>query len=71
MPGTYTRFLSFERLAAKGEDGAVIVKLMMACNDMTIANLALTDWKQPQPQERRDLEVGARMYFVQIGRAHV
>jgi len=40
MPGTSTRFMSFERLAAKGADGAVIVKLMMACNDMTIAKLA-------------------------------
>ena len=71
MLGTSTKFLSFERLAAKGGDGAVIVKLMMACNDMTLANLALTDWKQPQPQERRDLEVGARMYFVRIELAHL
>jgi len=71
MPGTSTRFMSFERLAAKGADGEVIVKLMMACNDMTIANLALTDWKQPQPQERRDLETGARMYFVRIELAHL
>ena len=71
MPGTSTRFLNFERLAAKGADGAVIVKLMMACNDMTLANLALTDWKKPQPLERRDLEVGARLYFVRIELAHL
>ena len=71
MPGSSTRFLTFERLAAKGPDGAVIVKLMMACNDMTIGNLALDDWKQPQPRERLDLEAGARMYFVRIQLAHL
>ena len=71
MPGTSTKFLSFERLAAKGTDSAIVVKLMMACNDMTLANLALTDWKGAQPKERRDLEVGARMYFVRIELAHL
>ena len=71
MPGTSTRFLNFERLAARGADAAVVVKLMMACNDLTLANLALSDWKQPQPEQRRDLEVGARTYFVRIELAHL
>ena len=49
----------------------MIVKLMMACNDMTIANLSLSDWKREQPRERRDLQVGALLYFVRVELSHL
>lgn len=71
MTGTATLIFDFERLAAHGPDAAVVVKLMMACNDMALANLSLSDWKENQPWTRRDLQVGARLYFVRMELAHL
>jgi hypothetical protein len=71
MTGTSTRIVDFEKLAARGPDAAVVVKLMMTCNDMTLANLSLTDWKREQPRDRRDLQIGARLYFVRLELAHL
>lgn len=71
MTGTSTLIVDFEKLASRGPSGSVVVKLMMACNDMTIANLALADWTEEQPRTRRDLQVGARLYFVRVELAHL
>jgi len=71
MTGTATLIVDFERLASRGADGAVVAKLMMACNDMTIANLSLSDWKEEQSQDRRDLQVGARLYFIRLELSHL
>ena len=71
MAGTSTRIVDFNNLATRGPEAAAVVKLMMACNDMTIANLSLSDWKREQRRDRRDLQVGARLYFVRIELAHL
>jgi hypothetical protein len=71
MASTSTRQVHFDRLQAKGPDAAVVVKLMMACNDMTLANQALDDWKRAQPRERRDRQLAACMYFVRVELAHL
>jgi hypothetical protein len=68
---TLTRQVRFDRLQSRGADAAVVVKLMMACNDLAIANQALDDWKQSQPKERREQEIGARMYFVRLELSHL
>lgn len=47
------RQVRFDRLRSKG-DAATIVKLMMACNDLTLANQALDDWKRTDAKDRRD-----------------
>ena len=68
---TSTRQVHFDRLHARGPDAAVVIKLMMACNDLSLANQALDDWKKDQPRERRQREIGARMYFVRVELAHL
>ncbi len=41
------RQVRFEQLQNKGRNAAIVVKLMMACNDLSLANQALDDWKRP------------------------
>ena len=55
----------------RGPSAVTIIKLMMACNDMSLANQALTDWKKAQPLMKRSRQVGARMYFVRTQLAHL
>jgi hypothetical protein len=68
---TSTRVVRFDRLKLKGKDAAIVVKLMMACNDLSIANQALDDWKNTTDRARRDRKVGACMYFVRLQLSHL
>jgi hypothetical protein len=45
MCSTKTRLLDFDRIKLKGEDAHIVIKLMMACNDMSLANNSLTLWR--------------------------
>lgn len=44
---------------------------MMACNDLQLANEALSDWKQEQPNSKRYRQQGAQMYFVRLQLGHL
>jgi hypothetical protein len=44
---------------------------MMACNDLSLANQALSDWKMEQPSSKKPRKVGAGMYFVRTELAHL
>lgn len=71
MSQTSTRYISFETLEMRGPSAATVVKLMMACNDMSLANQALTEWKGEQPNMRKSRQIGAVMYFVRTQLAHL
>jgi hypothetical protein len=71
MATTSSRQFRFDRLRAKGPDAAIVIKLMMACNDMSLANQALDDWKRPQARDRIDTQLAACMYFVRVELAHL
>lgn len=71
MPVTHTRYLDFEKLEARGPSSATVIKLMMACNDMQLANEALAEWKKEQPPLRKGRQVGAGMYFIRIQIGHL
>ena len=63
--------MNFETLLARGQSAATVVKLMMACNDLSLADQALDDWKQEQPNARKPRQVGAGMYFVRTQLSHL
>ncbi|MDQ7837126.1 MAG: hypothetical protein RDU59_01345 [Thermodesulfobacteriota bacterium] len=44
---------------------------MMACNDMSLANQGLTEWKKEQPKMKKSRQLGAGMYFVRTQLAHL
>jgi len=71
MSHTSTRYLSFETLEARGPSAATVVKLMMACNDLSFADQALTEWKQEQPKNAKSRQISAEMYFVRTQLAHL
>lgn len=71
MPRTTTRFLNFERLHVQGASAVTVIKLMMACNDLSLANQSLSEWKKDVPSGMKERQIGARMYFVRTQLAHL
>lgn len=71
MAKTAIRQVHFDRLRSKAPDAAIIVKLMMACNDLSTANQALDDWKRNQPKDRVDKQIAACTYFVRVEISHL
>ena len=63
--------MKFDTLLARGQSAATVVKLMMACNDLSLANQALADWKKEQPNLRKSRQSGAQMYFVRLQIGHL
>jgi hypothetical protein len=68
---TTTRYLSFEKLQARGDSANTVIKLMMACNDLSLANQSLSEWKMELPSGRKSRQIGAGMYFVRTQLAHL
>jgi len=71
MSRTSTKYITFESLKMRGSSAVTVVKLMMACNDMSLANQALTEWKKDQPMMKKSRQIGAGMYFVRTQLAHL
>ncbi len=68
---TTLRQIEFAQLRNKGPDAAIVIKLMMACNDLSLANQALSEWKSPQSKDRQEHQTAACMYFARIQFSHL
>jgi hypothetical protein len=66
MCSTKTRLLDFDRIKLKGEDAHIVIKLMMACNDMSLANNSITLWRSDTYKELSDRQTEAGRYFIRI-----
>lgn len=71
MPRTKTKQVSFENLDARGQSAITVIKLMMACNDLQLANEALSQWKEDQPISIKHRQTGAGMYFLRAQLSHL
>lgn len=71
MPRTLTRIVNFLALQQRGASAATVVKLMLACNDLQLANEALSEWKAEQSFSRKPRQTGAQMYFLRLQLAHL
>lgn len=70
MSRTKTIFIDLQKLHRS--DGAVmIVRLMMACNDIFIANDCLSQFMAEQAPIRKHVQKGALMYFVRLQCGHL
>jgi hypothetical protein len=69
--GSLQRLTTFQKLNDKGELGVVLGRLMLAVNDIGIANDALGSWMKDQEGIRKDRQRGAKMYFVRMLISHV
>lgn len=64
-----TRTVRFETLSRRGKSAETVIKLMMACNDLQIANESLQRWRNDTslPSTKRS---AAGMYFVRMQLSH-
>ena len=67
---SFTGWFSLERLAS-AKHGSLIVRLMMAADDLNLANWSLIAWHEPQPGMRRHMQQGAIQYFVRLQCGHL
>jgi len=68
---TTTRFVNFQTLQARGGSANTAIKLMMACNDLSVANQSLSECKKELSSGKKPRQIGAGMYFVRIQIAHL
>lgn len=71
MSRTSTKFLNFENLRKQGQDAVTVIQLMMACNDLSLANEALAGWKEKDSKMMKQRQIGAGMFFVRTQLAHL
>jgi hypothetical protein len=71
MPRTQTTFVDLSRLLPKKKEASLIIRLMMACNDIALANQCLAQYKEDQPPIRKHVQKGALMYFVRLQCGHL
>src|SRR5262249_5574281 len=65
------RLTTFKKLDGKRELGISLGRLMIALNDIGIANDGLGSWMKDQEGIRKDRQQGAKMYFVRMLISHV
>lgn len=70
MPETRTVYVSFRKLRGSAH-ASVILRLMMAFNDISLANHSLSEYKRERPPVQRHVQMGARMYFVRLQCGHL
>jgi hypothetical protein len=68
MALTTMKCVDFQTLNARGKSAAIVVKLMMACNDLAVTDQALADWKK---QDKTPKQTGACMYFIRAQISHL
>lgn len=71
MSRTRTLYIDLERLQASGDSASTIIRLMMACNDIALANQCLKKFKEDQTQIKKHVQRGALMYFVRLQCGHL
>lgn len=75
MGRTKTYFVDLERLESLGDQASVIIRLMMVCNDISVANHCLGIFQESfiddSPSVRKHFKKGAAMYFVRLQCGHL
>lgn len=70
MSRTTTRIVNMQTLADR-PGASTVIKLMMACNDLSLANEAQGVWKDERSPMRKSRSTGAQMYFVRLQVSHL
>jgi hypothetical protein len=68
---TSTTYTTFERLAGRGEEAVIVVKLMMAFNDLAVSNEGLSIFKERYATKQNNKDRGAAMYFIRLQASHL
>ncbi len=71
MSRTQTIFIDLQRLRSTGDSALIIIKLMMALNDLMLANQCVKEFKKEKSPIRKHVQKGASMYFVRLQIGHL
>jgi len=71
MPRTLTKYIDFQTLVNRVDSAAIVIQLMMACNDLTLANWAIGEWRKEQRISHKGRQIGAGMYFLRTQLSHL
>ena len=70
MSRTRTILVDLQKLQASG-NASTLIRLMMACNDIALANQCLKKFKEERSKIRKPVQRGALMYFVRLQCGHL
>ena len=65
------RIMDCRALLERGKSATILIRLMMALNDLSLADDGLHVWSQEPSRLRKERQVGARMYFVRLQFSHL
>jgi len=71
MSRTRTIFVDLQRLQLDPDSASIIINLMMAANDIALANQCLKKIKSEESRIRRPIQRGAAMYFIRLQCGHL
>src|ERR1035438_3780315 len=71
MARTRTLLVDIRKLHRQGDEGVIVLRMMMACNDLTTANQALGACREDTSEKTDYIRRGAAMYFVRLQMAHL
>jgi hypothetical protein len=63
--------VDIRKLQGQGDEGVLILRLMMACNDLTTANQSLGMYRNDAREKTDYVRWGATMYFVRLQLSHL
>jgi hypothetical protein len=64
-------WLKLSRVRSRGNLAQVLLRLMMVCNDITLAEDAWSSWVGDERPNRQGRQTNAKMYFFRLQIAHV
>lgn len=73
MARSTTKTIDISKFSSWGKSGITVIKLMMCCNDMSLANQSLAKWKDVEnlSKDEKSRMRGAGMYCVRMQLAHM
>ncbi len=71
MGTSYTWYVSLRKLHSCGQDAPLIIRLMMAANDICLANQGYVHYQELKSSMRSHVITGARRYFVRLQCGHL
>ena len=71
MSRSTTNVVKFSKLATDSELGQILVRLMMACNDFSIANEMMGQWRNPTTRKQEARAPSAQRNFLRLQISHI
>ena len=71
MARTRTLLVNIRKLDRQGDEGVIVLRLMMTCNELTTANQALGACREDKCEKTDYIRRGAALYFVRLQMAHL